>query len=663
VKNFFRYLLRLSRKLRASIAVLVICLGLLPLTGYANDDADFLAAREAFRTGKTQLLPGYAERLKGSILLPYVQYWELSSRLKDASAYEIRDFMARNTDSVLSDKLRGDWLQLLGKNQDWNTFLTEYPLLVKSDLGLQCYAIRGRIAQGEALAQKDGVALWFTGKDLPEACTPLFENLVAAQLISTDDIWQRFRLALGSGNQSVAKAVLGYLPKQQPNARLIDTVTSNPERMLGKSALDLDSRYGRELTIYAIERLARKDARNAVPLWEAIRADFSVSDQRYVWGQLGLYAARQHLPEALGWFDRAGVDGMNDELLAWKVREALRLGNWDVVQATILQMSDSERGESAWRYWLARAYKMHNKLYQANALLAPLSREHDFYGLLAEEELGTSLGERTMNFKVEKDEVAAMGRVTDIARALALYKLDLSAEANREWNWATRNFDDRRLLAAAELARQNDWYDRAINTANRTKLLHDFDLRFLAPYRDVAHKYAKEYGLDEAWVYGLMRQESRFVSQAKSGVGAAGLMQIMPATARWIANKLGISHFKASSIHELDTNMQFGMYYLKTIQQNLDGSIVLATAGYNAGPGRARRWRGEQALEGAIYAESIPFSETRDYVKKVMANAIYYARSFGQPGKSLKERLGTITGVATPPLCGGTDENAPSCDN
>lgn len=663
MKNFFRYLLRLSRKLRASIAVLVICLGLLPLTGYANDDADFLAAREAFRTGKTQLLPGYAERLKGSILLPYVQYWELSSRLKDASAYEIRDFMARNTDSVLSDKLRGDWLQLLGKNQDWNTFLTEYPLLVKSDLGLQCYAIRGRIAQGEALAQKDGVALWFTGKDLPEACTPLFENLVAAQLISTDDIWQRFRLALGSGNQSVAKAVLGYLPKQQPNARLIDTVTSNPERMLGKSALDLDSRYGRELTIYAIERLARKDARNAVPLWEAIRADFSVSDQRYVWGQLGLYAARQHLPEALGWFDRAGVDGMNDELLAWKVREALRLGNWDVVQATILQMSDSERGESAWRYWLARAYKMHNKLYQANALLAPLSREHDFYGLLAEEELGTSLGERTMNFKVEKDEVAAMGRVTDIARALALYKLDLSAEANREWNWATRNFDDRRLLAAAELARQNDWYDRAINTANRTKLLHDFDLRFLAPYRDVAHKYAKEYGLDEAWVYGLMRQESRFVSQAKSGVGAAGLMQIMPATARWIANKLGISHFKASSIHELDTNMQFGMYYLKTIQQNLDGSIVLATAGYNAGPGRARRWRGEQALEGAIYAESIPFSETRDYVKKVMANAIYYARSFGQPGKSLKERLGTITGVATPPLCGGTDENAPSCDN
>ncbi len=160
-----------------------------------------------------------------------------------------------------------------------------------------------------------------------------------------------------------------------------------------------------------------------------------------------------------------------------------------------------------------------------------------------------------------------------------------------------------------------------------------------------------------------MRQESRFVSRAKSGVGASGLMQIMPATARWIANKLGIHHFQADSIHGLDTNMQFGMYYLKTIQQSLDGSLVLATAGYNAGPGRARRWRGAQALEGAIYAESIPFSETRDYVKKVMANAVYYARSFGQPGQSLKARLGSIAGIAVPPLCGGADENAPACHN
>jgi soluble lytic murein transglycosylase len=218
------------------------------------------------------------------------------------------------------------------------------------------------------------------------------------------------------------------------------------------------------------------------------------------------------------------------------------------------------------------------------------------------------------------------------------------------------------LLAAAELARQNSWIDRAINTATRTRQLHDFDLRFLAPYRDTAKIYAKQYGLDEAWVYGLMRQESRFVSQAKSGVGASGLMQIMPATARWIAAKLGLKHFQSGTIHDLDTNMQFGMYYLKTIQQGLDDSAVLATAAYNAGPGRARRWRGDSAMEGAIYAESIPFSETRDYVKKVMYNAVYYARSFGQSNTSLKARLGSIAGDTSTIRCGGDDENAPACD-
>lgn len=614
--------------------------------GRADDNADFIAARNAFRTGKIHLLPLYAARLQDSVLLPYIQYWQLSSRLKDASATEIRDFMARNTDSALSEKLRADWLRLLGRNEAWPTYLAEYPLLVKPDVRLQCYAVRGRIAQGETLALKDGVALWLTGKDLPDTCTPLFETLIADRLIGPDDIWQRFRLALEAGNPGVAKTLIAFLPpSQRPDARLVDAVTSAPERLLGKSDLGLDSRIQRELTIYAIARLARGDARNAARRWETVRGGFSVADQQYVWGQLGLFGARQHLPEALDWFDRAGAGGMNDDLLAWKVREALRIGNWTAVQTAILSMSEAARAEPAWRYWLARTYKMQNKSYQANLLLAPLSLEHHFYGLLAEEELGAAVSAPAINFKVGSDEVAALGRVPAIARALILYRLDLRTEATSEWLWATRNFDDRRLLAAAELARQHDWYDRAINTADRTQQLHNFELRFLAPYRDIATKYAKEYGLDEAWVYGLMRQESRFVSRAKSGVGAAGLMQVMPATARWIAGKLGIRRFESDSIHELDTNMQFGMYYLKTIQQSLDGSNVLATAGYNAGPGRARRWRGEQVLEGAIYAESIPFTETRDYVKKVMANAIYYARSFGQSGQSLKARLGSIAAV------------------
>ncbi|MEQ1667750.1 MAG: transglycosylase SLT domain-containing protein, partial [Sulfuriferula sp.] len=292
-----------------------------------------------------------------------------------------------------------------------------------------------------------------------------------------------------------------------------------------------------------------------------------------------------------------------------------------------------------------------------------LSREYHFYGLLAEEELGATLTNLSININVSNDEIAAIQRIPAIQRALALYQMDLRTEANSEWAWATRDYDDRRLLAAAELARQNNWLDRAINTADRTQQLHNFDLRFLSPYRDTARQYAKENNLDEAWVYGLMRQESRFVSHAKSGVGASGIMQIMPATAQWIANKLGIKRFQTAQLHDLDTNMQFGMYYLKNIQLSLDNSDVLATAAYNAGPGRARRWRGEHPVEGAIYAENIPYSETRDYVKKVLANAVFYARRFNQPATSIKTRLGTISSNTNHTACGGSDDNAPVCAN
>jgi len=243
-----------------------------------------------------------------------------------------------------------------------------------------------------------------------------------------------------------------------------------------------------------------------------------------------------------------------------------------------------------------------------------------------------------------KNDVAAIAALPGVQRALALYRMDLRTDAMREWIWVIRNFNDQELLAAAEIARRNEMYDRAINTAEKTVRVHDFGLRYLAPYRAALREHIQENSLEEAWVYGLMRQESRFVTSAKSGVGAAGLMQVMPATARWIAKKLGLKDYRESLIHQLDTNLRLGTFYMKNMLSSLDDSPVLASAAYNAGPGRARRWRAETPMEGAIYAESIPFNETRDYVKKVMSNTVYYARQFGDPPRSLKQRVGIITG-------------------
>jgi soluble lytic murein transglycosylase len=234
-----------------------------------------------------------------------------------------------------------------------------------------------------------------------------------------------------------------------------------------------------------------------------------------------------------------------------------------------------------------------------------------------------------------------------LQRSLALFRLDMRTEATREWNWSLRGMDDRSLLAAAQLARNNEIWDRAINTADRTVALHDFSVRYLAPYREVLGGAARARSLEEPLVLGLVRQESRFISRAKSGVGATGLMQLMPATAQWVARKMGMKDYAWSRAHEPPMNAALGTFYLRQVLDELDGQPVLAAAAYNAGPGRARRWRDARPLEGAIYAESIPFNETRDYVKKVMSNTVYYSAVLGADGmlaRTLKSRLGTIAG-------------------
>ena len=218
----------------------------------------------------------------------------------------------------------------------------------------------------------------------------------------------------------------------------------------------------------------------------------------------------------------------------------------------------------------------------------------------------------------------------------------MRTEGSKEWSWALRTMTDRELLTASNIAQRAGIYDRAIAAADRTKDEHDYSLRYLSPYADQVRPAARDQSLDDAWVYGLMRQESRFVTNAKSNVGASGLMQLMPATAKWVANKIGLKDFHHGQVNDTDVNVLLGTSYMRMVLESLDNHPVLASAAYNAGPGRARKWRADRALEGAIYAESIPFSETRDYVKKVMSNSVYYSALFNGKPQSLKTRLGTV---------------------
>ncbi|MHB1592147.1 MAG: lytic transglycosylase domain-containing protein, partial [Sulfuricella sp.] len=528
---------------------------------------------------------------------------------------------------------------------------------------LVCYALQARIALGDGAALAEAKPYWFNAEEQPASCLPLSDALATNGLLTVEDVWARLRLTLEAGNVSVAKHVARYFPGQQEiPLRELDRAAENPLAFLDKLPVNLKTRAGRELTIFALYRVARSQPQQALPYWDSLHARFSAEEQAYTWGQLAFHAARKHDPAALAWFGKADGTRLSDLQLAWKVRAALRERNWQEVQAAIAAMSEAEQNQGSWRYWKARALKAQGKVVQANAILAPLSKEFNYYGQLAAGELGVVAGIPTESFKAGDNEIKAMEKLPAIRRALALYEMNLRYEANREWMWAVRGLDDRHLLAAATVAQRHGWYDRAINTADKTQQLHDFSLRFPAPHRDVMQEQARQVGLDEAWVYGLIRQESRFTQQAHSGVGASGLMQLMPATARWVAKRLGMKNFRQSLVNQLDTNVVLGTYYLKYVLDKLDGQPLLATAAYNAGPRRAIDWRSATPMEGAIYAETIPFTETRGYVQKVMSNAVYYGNRFGQQLQSLKQRLGTVVAGGGKTECGGGDERAPACE-
>jgi soluble lytic murein transglycosylase len=622
--TFFLILLALAGGVRAS----------------AQDD-DFLAAREAFRVGDGPRFERAAKSLAGYPLEPYIDYWRLKLRLENAGADEVQALLARLEGTPLADRLRADWLKVLGMKQRWDLFDAAYPQLVNSDTEIACYAQQSRLRVDAEAAIAAARAIWFNGREFAESCNTLFDLLARRSALSEDDVWGRIRLALEAGNTGIARRLVEYLPNgQAPEAKVWSGIAINAQAYLDKKAFNLKTRSGRETVMFAVHRLGRTSPQLAALQWTRLGDRFPEAERRYVWGLIATLGADRLDPAALGWFAKAGP--LSDYQLARKARAALRAQSWADVHAAVESMSQKEAQQSAWRYWKARALKEQGRDAEAKALLAPLALEFDFYGQLAAEDLGAKREIPPVGHKPVREEVDAIGGLDGVRRALAFYRLELRFEGNREWNWSLRGFEDRQLLAAAEFARRHELYDRAIYAAERTTQLHDFSMRYLTPYREHVKNYAAQQALDEAWIYGLIRQESRFVPGARSSAGANGLMQLMPATAKWVASKMGLPNYRWSQTSDIETNISLGTWYLRHVLDSLDNYPLLASAAYNAGPGRARAWRSDTAMEGAVYAETIPFNETRDYVKKVMSAASYYESPLGQAMRSLKERIGMI---------------------
>lgn len=619
----------------------VVALGLMvAVPAVANPD--FIAAREAYRNGDNQAVAERAEALSRDPLGIYPRYWLLTRQVETATPEQMLPFLKYYHGAWLAEKLRSEWLAVLGRKADWPVFRQQYALLLDTpSQELRCYSYAARLEAGDGTVLAEARnALWFTAKDLPSACDAILQALQASSELTDADRWVRLRLALTANAQGLARHLAGQLGRNLPASEL-QTIAANPAKYLDN--VSMDSRLDRELAVFAFVRLARADLDGTASRLDRMQARLGDEPAAFAWQQLGLSAARKLDPRALGWMAQSdGRTGWNDEALESRIRMALRAENWELVLRLIRQLSDDSRQQRSWQYWEARALEARKALPGANRMFAMLSLDDDYYGLLARDRLGPLMGPASAAYSITDADRRLVRTHAGLQRALTLYTLDFRTEAVREWNWSVRGADDRLLLAAAEAANEAGWYDRAIYAADRTKRLHNYSLRYLAPYREVTRGYAQELGLDEAWVYGLIRQESRFVASARSSVGAGGLMQVMPSTAQWVANRIGLK-YHAGMVNEVGTNVQLGTYYMKHVLDSLSNQPVLATAGYNAGPNRARAWQPADApMEAAIYVESIPFFETRDYVKKVMANAVAYGMTFGERRLALSARLGVI---------------------
>ena len=658
--------MQLLRVILTPLVVVAVLAAGAPLVQAQNrGDDTLLEMQQAFRKGDRKKLEQLLPAARGHALEPWAAYWELKARLNEATSQEVQAFMQRYAGSYQEDRLRNDWLLLLGQRREWGQFADLHPhYRMSDDREVRCYALLiGQIkGTAPASAADDVRSNWYALRDADDGCTHAAGELYSYKKLSALDIWRKARLGAEANRSRVVRAAVEIVAPEVLT-QLKEVLDAPSKYLLARNMAG--SRVRQELVLLALIRLASGDPDSAAHQLDSKWSEYlSAEERNWAWGVIGKSAAQKLSGSAHGYFSNVTRNShLNDDLLGWKVRAALRAGQWKAVGNVVDAMGAEARQDSTWVYWKARAMlatkPSEADRAEARQLLEGIAGTRGFYEQLALEELGQRITVPPAPAPLTAEEKAAARANPGLNRGLYAILLGLRSEGVREWNYTTNlhtpgGMADRELLAAADFACQREVWDRCINTSERTKTVTDMAQRFPMPFRAAVVERAQGIGLDPAYVYGLIRQESRFIMDARSHVGASGLMQVMPATARWTARKIGLTGFTADQITDRDTNITIGTAYLKLALDDFAGSMPMAAAAYNAGPGRPRSWRNGPVLDAAIWAENVPFAETRDYVKKVLANTTNYAAMLtGQP-QSLKARLGTV---------GPRDSAAPEVNN
>ncbi len=610
----------------------------------------FQYAYEAFKNNKLEKFQSLSIALSDYPLYYYLQYLEISSKLSEHSFSSIATFLKQYGNTYFGEKLRRDWLKILAQEQNWSTFLQNYT--PSESTTLQCYYAQARLATGQQIETtlEEIKKIWLVGYSQPNACDLAFESLYQSNLMNDTLVWERIQLAMQNKKLSLAITLAKRLsPSEQAWFTLWQTMHYQPEQTLATFNYP-DLPIIRTIILYGINRLATGQFDLAYSYWEKLQRDyaFSVTQIGEMQRDLALTSVKQHHPDALKWLAAINRHFLTEEASETRIKLALKQQHWPALLDFITEMPLAQRHSLQWRYWLGRALEQTSQPTQAQKLFVELAKERDYYGFLAADRIGTKYQMKNRPIQYTPTDQAHLMKNQSVRAAYEFYQLSqlIAGEeqwllnARREWDYGIKQLTSDQQAVAAALANRWGWHDRAVMTSAQAGYYDDLEVRFpLAYYPDLTTA-ANQQNVDLAWVYGIVRQESAFMAKARSHAGALGLMQLMPTTGRSIARRLGLKLTRVQDILAIDTNVSLGTSYLRQMLDRFGGNYMLATAAYNAGPGRAERWAEENScLPADIWVEMIPFNETRKYVRNVLFYTVVFESRLGQRPHSLRISL------------------------
>ena len=601
-------------------------------------------AKKLLRQGKLKKFIATSESIRNYPLYPYLRYNYLKPRLHKVKSNEIELFLQTFDNFPLTEDLRTRWLKQLARTGQWQLYFDNYTQ--QQDTVLQCYQLIARIKTGnQTYLLEDIRTIWLSGKSLPPQCDPAFDLLYKSDLMTPDLVWQRIKLAMENGNTSLTNYLRKKLndPLSSWAQRWIE-MHNNPGKGTSNPAFN-DNEYAHEILIHGIKRLSRINISTAIERWDKLQEQFEFTPQQISETNrlLAVRAAIKKHPRTIELLDNISNYYVDDDIFHWRLITALNNNDWNKLYKWTNGIVPYGDMELRWKYWHARSLEKLGEIEKANKVFQSISRQRDYYSFLAADKLGQKYIFAHAPLPDNPEEKNKIAKMPGILRANELKELGENWQARREWHHALKFMTTYQKEIAATLAKDWGWYDRVIFSMGSAHSYDDLVLRFPVLYRSTIDKSIEKHQLDPGWVYALIRSESAFMEDARSPAGALGLMQVMPVTGKQTARSMGWKNFKKNDLLKADKNVPIGSKYLKQMLNNFGNNKILATAAYNAGPHRVKRWiANADCMDPDVWIEQIPFNETRKYVRRVLFYASIYDWRLQRDITSVNQRMDVI---------------------